>query len=160
MQYGYDFFLAFPALCDQDGEHRIRTNMQCKKYNISEDSLRSYVSLISLVPFGSTSTDFGSWASEPVVTLPCGTHQYRMCMAWITYHNWWVSSGPRARGGSCQARGSTSQTRTCSTRCSGVGHTSSGADPRGASSAGRTYMQLVLERMWSACGPGDSGAGA
>jgi hypothetical protein len=49
----------------------------------------------------------------------------RMCMAWITYRNWWMSSGPRARGGSCQARGSTSQTRICSTRCSGVGHTSS-----------------------------------
>ena len=42
IQYGFDFFLVFPAICARDGGHRIRTNMQCKKYNISEDSLRSY----------------------------------------------------------------------------------------------------------------------
>jgi hypothetical protein len=42
MQYGFESFLAFSALCARDGGHRIRTNMHCEKYNISEDRLRSY----------------------------------------------------------------------------------------------------------------------
>ena len=43
MQYSIEFFLAFSVICARPGAQRIRTNMHCKKYNISEDRLRSYV---------------------------------------------------------------------------------------------------------------------